>query len=465
MRRPRLGCLAIVLGTAVFIVLIVGGVMTGSVFQAVLTPPAAAAPDAGAASQCQSLPAAASPSASASPSPAASASMPGQLCVSVQADQSSVKSGGTATYLVQIWAQGGSAPGVQVSLAGTPAGVAATFGSGCPGGGGTSTCSLGDMATAVTPASYQLQAQLTVPTSSTAGTVTLTAEASATTTPAMSVDPAAGEVLTVVHPAQSATPARTKTTPASTPSAANTVQAGSQQAAGITSQAAPPLDTSGEPTLGSVPTIPPASNTVVPAGNVASVLPIISPETVSTPDVVISTPAANIQDVPAPSSSSPEAGSFTLSIGMPAHTAETLGLIVFALGLTLMAARFIATHFGRGRQPAVQMIPPGAGRTRPPGKARQPRPPGESRFRIPHPAMHIPAAPKLRAASARFSSLLSRDAQPREERKAEHRTVREQSWRRHLESLRAPHPAAPDQAPAPDQMPDGGGGGDESNTH
>jgi len=375
---------------------------------------------------------------------------------------------------VQIWAQGGSAPGVQVSLAGTPAGAAATFVSACPSGGGTSTCSLGDMATAVTPASYQLQAQLTVPTSSTAGTVTLTAEASATTTPAMSVDPAAGEVLTVVHPAQSAAAAQTKTTP----SAASTVSAASQQAVGVTTQAAPPLDTSGEPTLGSVPAIPAAGSTVVSAGNVASVMPIISPETVSTPDVVISTPAANIQDVPAPSSSGPQAGSFTLSIGMPAHTAETLGLIVFALGLTLMGARFIATHFGRGRQPAVQLIQPGTGRTRPPGKPRQPRqprPPGESRLRIPHPAMHIPAVPKLRAAGARFSSLRSRDAQPREERKAERRTVREQSWRRHLESLRAPGPAAPDQtttvqAPLPDQTaapgqtPDGDEVGDETHT-
>jgi hypothetical protein len=473
MRRPRMGRWAIGLGTAVFLALVIAGVMTGSVFQAVLTPPAAAAPAVGVASQCQSLPVAASPSASASPTPAAPA--PGQLCVSVQANQASVKPGETATWTVQIWAQGGSAPGVTVSLATTPAGLGATFGSGCPNGSGTGTCTVGDMATALAPSSYVLQAQLALPTSSTAGTITLTAAANAATTAAMT-DPAAGETLTVVHPASSPTPAGKKTTPAQTPAA--TTPAATTPAPGQVSQAPAPPAASDEPALGGAPSIPAASTTVVPAGNVASVLPIITPDPVSTPDVVISTPAANIQDIPAPASSSPQAGTFTLTIGMPAHTAETLGLIIFALALTLMAIRFIATHFGRSRHPAVQIIPPSASRSRQPAQPGQPGQPGHHRFRIPLPGIHVPSVSSvttsfttgvtgvttgvtsfttgvatgistgIRTSHTRFTRMRLRRSETRGARRAERRAAREQAWRRHLEGegeRRAIEPAAPAQ--------------------
>ncbi|HXL94797.1 MAG TPA: hypothetical protein VN969_38205 [Streptosporangiaceae bacterium] len=495
MRRPRMGRWAIGLGTAVFLALVVAGVMTGSVFQAVLSPPAAAAPAVGVASQCQSLPVAASPSASASASasPAPAAPSPGQLCVSVQANQASVKPGGSATWTVQIWAQGGSAPGVTVSLATTPAGLGATFGSGCPSGTGTGTCTVGDMATALAPSSYVLQAQLTVPTSSTAGTVTLTAAASAATAAAMT-DPAAGETLTVVHPASSPSPAGKKTTPAQTPAA--TTPAATTPAASQVSQAPAPPVASDEPALGGAPSIPAASTTVVPAGNVASVLPIITPDPVSTPDVVISTPAANIQDIPAPASSSAQAGTFTLTIGMPAHTAETLGLIIFALALTLMAIRFVATHFGRSRHPAVQIIPPSASRTR---QSKQPGQPGQNRLRVPLSGIHVPSVSSIttsfttgvtgvtagvssfttgvatgistgiRTSHTRFTRMRLRRSETHGARKAERRAAREQAWRRHLEGerggggggeRRAIEPAAPPPAPAPKAIHAGDSSGD-----
>jgi hypothetical protein len=477
MRRPRMGRWAIGLGTAVFLALVVAGVMTGSVFQAVLSPPAAASPAVGVASQCQSLPVAASPSASASASPAPAAPAPGQLCVSVQANQASVKPGETATWTVQIWAQGGSAPGVTVSLATSPAGLGATFGSGCPNGSGTGTCTVGDMATALAPSSYVLQAQLTLPTSSTAGTITLTAAANAATAAAMT-DPAAGETLTVVHPASSSTPAGKKTTPAQTPAA--TTPAATTPAPNQVSQAPAPPAASDEPALGGAPSIPAASTTVVPAGNVASVLPIITPDPVSTPDVVISTPAANIQDIPAPASSSPQAGTFTLTIGMPAHTAETLGLIIFALALTLMAIRFIATHFGRSRHPAVQIIPPSASRTRLPRPPGQPGQPGHHRFRVPLSGIRVSsitaaaaaatssitttasgigtAIPTgIRASNTRITRMRLHRSETRGARKAERRAAREQAWRRHLESERLGIEPAP---PAPKAIDAGDSSGD-----
>src|SRR5580704_4334773 len=104
MRGPRLGCLTVILAITAFLALVIGGVMTGTVFQAVLTPAAHAAPSA-AASQCEPLPAAAS-TATPSPSPAATAAAGAELCVSTEAGQDAVKAGQTATWSITVAAQG-----------------------------------------------------------------------------------------------------------------------------------------------------------------------------------------------------------------------------------------------------------------------------------------------------------------------------------------------------------------------
>lgn len=385
MRGPRLGCLTVVLGSGAFIGLVIAGVMNGSVFETSLTP-AANATSPASASQCESLPAppAASASPSASASPAATAAA-GQLCLSVQADQTSIKPGQTSTWVVQVWAQGGSAPDVTVGLTTTPAGLGASFASACPTGDGSSSCTLGDMGTALTPSFYVLHAQLKVPASST-GTVTLVAAADAATTPAMATDPAAGLEISVTRSASSASPSstHTSTAPASTGASPHAVD--------------PSAATSSVPVLGGAPIAAPASSTV-PAGNVASVLPIISPD-----DVVVSTPAAaNIADVAGSTSSAPQAGRFTLSIGMSAQTAEILGLVLFGLTLVLMATRSVGTYLTRNRQPAVRIITPA------PSHHRRPRGP---RFRFPHRRSRV-----AQAGTARLAE-------------------QEQAWQRHVESER-----------------------------
>src|SRR5262249_23139643 len=147
-------------------------------------------------SQCQALPApsssatdAASDGSSASPTAAAT---PPDLCVSVQAAQSSIKPGQTATWTVRIWSQNGAAPGTDVTLSPPPSGLPVSFPSASPTGDGTSTCTTGDLGTSVTPAKSQLQAQVLVPGWETSlGNVTLLATANADTNPAMAVVPVA----------------------------------------------------------------------------------------------------------------------------------------------------------------------------------------------------------------------------------------------------------------------------------
>ena len=68
---------------------------------------------AAASSQCEPL------AAASSASPSASAA---ELCVSVQASQSSIKRGQAASFTVQVSAQNGSASGVSVTLAASPQG-------------------------------------------------------------------------------------------------------------------------------------------------------------------------------------------------------------------------------------------------------------------------------------------------------------------------------------------------------
>jgi len=350
MRRPRLGCLAVALAIAAFAALVIGGVMNGAIFQAALTPAAQAEP-ALATSQCEPVPAAASSSASAvaasSPAVLASPVTAAQLCVSVQAGQDSVKDGQTATWTISVSAQGGSIPAVIVTLTVLPAGTSAAFTSACPSGGGSASCDLGDMATALTPSSYLLQAQVTVPASAAAGTLTLTAAADAAATPAMTSYPAAGQVITIA--AAKPTPSPAHRTPAAPPARQPPTYGPPP-----THPATVPVATN-EPALGAMPSYP-VNSTTAPAGNVASVLPVITPAASipTAPDPIASTPVADIQNIPAAASSSPQAGTFTLTIGMSAQTAEILGMVILALAIVLAATRIAATRIADPRRTRKQ---------------------------------------------------------------------------------------------------------------
>jgi len=201
--------------TAALISLYAGWHLTGGLHGTVLRlhipPPAAAVTTATAiTSQCGALPAStASPSATppASPSPATTAP---QLCVSVQAAQATVARGKTATWTIQVSDQGAPATAVTVTIAGNPAGLTPAFTGSCPSGGETGTCAVGDMGTAVTPGSYQLEAQITVPSETTARTLSLTATAN--TSPPMTSAPTAGQAITVTGTVPAAKPSHTPST-------------------------------------------------------------------------------------------------------------------------------------------------------------------------------------------------------------------------------------------------------------
>lgn len=371
MRRLRLGWLAITLGIMAFIMLVGGGVI------AALAPSAIAAP-AAATTQCEPLPAAATPtgspssssSPSSSPSASASSTQPQpQLCVGVQVTQATIAPGNTATWTVGISAQDGAVPGVTVTLATNPAGLAGTFTSSCPSGSGTATCTLGDLATSVTPASYQIEAEVGIPAGTSAGTLTLTATAGAASTPAMTVDPAAGQSITITAPSPSPTP---------TASASATATAAAAQPSPTAQTTTIPPATYTGSGLGTLPAPNPIASTVTEsAGSIASVLPVI------TPQVVESTAAANIQGLPAPSTSSAQAGTFAVTIGMSGQTAEILGVVILALVVILVSTRATAAHFARNRYPAVAVMPVQSGQ-RGPRRSRTPgtRSSGSHRLRF-----------------------------------------------------------------------------------
>jgi len=159
-----------------------------------------------------------------------------------------------------------------------------------------------------------------------------------------------------------------------------------------------------------------------------------------------------------------------------------------------MAIRFVATHFGRSRHPAVQIIPPSASRTR---QSKQPGQPGQNRLRVPLSGIHVPSVSSIttsfttgvtgvtagvssfttgvatgistgiRTSHTRFTRMRPRRSETHGARKAERRAAREQAWRRHLEGegkaggereRRAIEPAAP--APAQKAIHAGDSSGD-----
>jgi hypothetical protein len=378
------------------------GGMHGAVFR-LHTPPAVTAVTAAVtSSQCQDLPAAPTPSPAAvsTPSPAAvptssaSATEAGpRLCISVQAAQASIKKGKTATWTIQVWAQGGPAASVTVTLAAAPAGLTPVFTGACPSGAGTATCAIGDMDTTVTPSSYQLQAQTSVPAAVTGSSLTLTAAAD--TSPAIAGAPAAGQTITITTPAPAPTPVRSTAVPH--PSAPQPVP---------TPATIPVTTLATGPAIGGLPTMGPVATTV-PPGSVSTVLPEVTPVVATAPAVsgttVMSSPAANIQAVPT-SVSTPGADSFSVSIGMSAQTAQVLGIVLLALVITLAATKLTSTWITRTKKTVITTKTPTDGNT----------------HRLSLRRLRLPTfrLPRLRAHGTR----------------TERRAIREQNWKHHLET-------------------------------
>jgi hypothetical protein len=255
-------------------------------------------------SQCEALPSAATPSPLASTQP--------ELCVSVQAAQSGITTGQAASYTVQVWAANGSASGVIVTLTGTPPNELPDFTSRCPSGDGSTTCTIGSLATAITPSSYQMQAQIAVASGATSVTsVTLTATADAATSPAMTVLPAASETVTVSAPTAAASTPPASPSPASAPSPSASLPIAPAVAA---TTGTTPTTLAG---LGSPP--------ITPAGPF-SLLPVTSAP-------------ATAAVGPAVATGTPTASSFTLVI--PMSTAELLGFVVLALVVLFAASRLV----------------------------------------------------------------------------------------------------------------------------
>lgn len=312
---------------------------------------ASAAPAATAASSgCQTLPVpspspsptpSATASATASPTAAASTPAPTDLCVTVQASQDSIQAGQAATWSVQVFAQNGPVTGVSVTLTSSLAGSPATFTGRCPGGDGSSTCSVGDMGTDVTPSSYQMQAQIAVPSAAAGTVVTLTASANAT--PALPTLPSAATSVTITAaPTPSASASATKSA-APSPSG----QPATTPAATV-------------PSIGVLPTLPALAAPVTPQtqvaaisnpGSIGSLLPVITPAAYSTsPNAptagLVTAPAAETAASPGASAQATNASSFVLIV--PTADAEKIGLAVLlvAVGLAL-GLRARGTFFAR----------------------------------------------------------------------------------------------------------------------
>jgi hypothetical protein len=319
------------------------------------------APAAAVASQCQTLPApssGATPSASASgsssPATAASAA-PADLCVSVQASQASIQAGQAGTWTVQVWTQNGPVTGVTVTLTGT--GGQPTFAGKCPSGDGSASCAVGDLATDVAASSYQMQAQITVPSGTAAGS-SVTLSASANATPPLPAAPAAAVAVSVTAPPPTSTPA-SPSAPASSKSAAPSAPKPPATRPQVTPAATPQTTLPGIGTIPSLvssagsPAPPTAVTAIADPGSISSLLPVISPAADAT------SPTAGLQ-TSAVAGDRTSAGvtaertSATRSVFViPTATAETIGLVVVlifvALAVRLRAANNLLPRVQPGR--------------------------------------------------------------------------------------------------------------------
>jgi len=133
------------------------------------------------------------------------------LCVSVQAESSSVQPGGTAGYEVEVSVTSGTALDVTVSLAASSAGTP-TFTTSCIVGASTSHCWIATMGLLGSPSSDQLQARVPAGAAGSAATLTATA---VVPTLVLWTPPSASASMAVAAPTVASSPA-----PATSPSPA-----------------------------------------------------------------------------------------------------------------------------------------------------------------------------------------------------------------------------------------------------
>jgi hypothetical protein len=315
--------------------------------------PAAASDSPVVSSACQELPAAtpsasasASGSASASATAAASPQVPVDLCISVQAGQDSIQTGQSATWTIQVWVQNGPVTGVTVSLTGTLANELPTFTSDCASGNGSTSCTVGNLGTDASPASEQMQAQITVPSGTAAGTsVALTAIGNAT--PSLSSVPAASTAVTV----EAAPAATTSASPSSsaTPAKSATPSAAASTSAAKTTAATPAATTAvaALPGVGALPaagaSLPPTEvSEVTNPGSISSLLPVVTPTATATAPAAgfVTTPAADTQ--PGPSATPDRASDSSFVLVIPTATAEKIAVVILLL-VVAVALRLRAT--------------------------------------------------------------------------------------------------------------------------
>jgi hypothetical protein len=258
--------------------MVTAGLLVSALMAAAQVPAlAAGAARAVAASQCQRVP----------------GLIAADLCVTVQSAVSSIRPGGTASYLVGVSVTGGSAIDVTVSLDAQPGGAAYT--SGCPVGDGTGRCWIAALALLGAPSSYQMQAE--VPAGTSAAAVTLTATASV---PSLTpwTPPTATASVAIVKPVP-AKPVAGKPSPSSAPSkpagtspgrspspqrspaprGSSTASTGSVGSTGSTGAAGPSSGLAGSPgfTGAFPPRLTGTSNSIVGAGDASGLFPKISP--------------------------------------------------------------------------------------------------------------------------------------------------------------------------------------------
>jgi len=285
-------------------------------------------------SQCQPLPAAQSTTtASASPTPTPSPTSPQVvLCVSVQRSSASVRHGQTADFTVRVWTENGSADAVTVTLATSPAGDDAAFSGLCPGGDGTSSCAVGDLATPVTPTSFVLTAQTAVLLN--AGEVTLTVTAGAVTSPAMTAEPEAAATVSVAAPTVRST--RQPTRPSPTPAAA----------------------TGAVPTLAPIPATGNLTSSIPSPASVSSLLSKLTPSAAATAALAPASPAPASSELAA----APASDALSSAPGAQAENGASGdskwgpgALIVFLAGVVLLlglgVTRYVAARRTRRPRP------------------------------------------------------------------------------------------------------------------
>jgi len=311
---------------------------------------------AGAASQCQTVPvtstgaspsSSSSASASGSPAAAASSPTPADLCVTVQAAQDRVQAGTAATWTVQVSAQNGPVTGVTVALTGTLSGQQPTFTAKCPAGNGAASCFVGDLATDVAASSYQMQAQIAIP-SGTAANTSVTLTASANATPSLPAAAAAGAAVIVTAPP---TPTSTPS-PSSRPSASSTPSTSSTPAPSKNATPAPSTQPPTTPAMTRPATIPhiggipgpvtsvspqTAVTTIADPGSIRGLLPTISPAADATAPTAGLVTSAAADNSASSGLTADQTGVNRSVFGLPTATAETLGVVILLIVVALAA--------------------------------------------------------------------------------------------------------------------------------